>query len=151
MGQAVAIGAAIAGTALKAGGTLLGAKDEAKQLKSQARQYETQAGLERASSQREAIDERRQAELVSSRALAVAGASGGGVSDPTVINTIADIQAEGEYRALTALYNGETQAQSYEAQAAARRKEAKRAKRAGAISAAATILEGGSSIASRYG
>ena len=73
----------------------------------QAAQMTQQAGQEQAAAQRAAIDQRRQATLIASRAVAVAGASGGGVSDPTVQNIIADIHGEGAYRAALKLYQGE--------------------------------------------
>src|SRR5688500_11497475 len=50
---------------------------------------EREGALAIAASQRQALEERRQGDLVASRALAVAAASGAGVSDPTVIDIIA--------------------------------------------------------------
>lgn len=141
----------IAGKGVEVAGTILGARSEAKALKSEARQLDAKAGLERASSQREALEERRQGRLAQSRTLALAAASGGGASDPTVVNLMADLAGEGEYRALTALYNGEEEARGLEAQATARRKEAKAVKTAGYLKAAGTILNAGSSMADRYG
>lgn len=150
MGQ-LALPAMIAGTALSAGSTILGANSEAKQYRSAAAQLEVQAGAQRAMSQREAMEQRRQARLTSSRGLAVAAASGAGADDPTVVNLLADIEGEGEYRALTALYNGEEQARADESQAAAYRKAAKNAKTAGLLKAGGTILSAGSSMAGRFG
>lgn len=140
----LALPAAVAGTLLSASGTILGSRSEAKALNSQARQYDDMAGNTRATSQRSAREERRQARLASSRGLAVAAASGGGASDPTVVNMMADLEGEGEYRALSAMYEGETQARQYEAEAQARRKEAKNVKRAGLIKGMSTILSGAS-------
>lgn len=147
----IPIGLAVGGSLLGAAGTIIGANDEARQLHSQAEQIEIQAGLDRASSQRAAIDERRQAKRVSSRALALAAASGGGASDPTVVNNLADIAGEGEYRALTALYNGEEEARGKEFEAANRRKEAKNVKKAAKFKAAGQILGAGSTLYDRYG
>jgi len=143
MSQALAVG----GSLVSAGGTILGARSEAKALKKEAAQLEVQAGTERAISQRSAMEERRQARLVASRGVAVAAASGGGVDDPTVVNLLADIEGEGEYRALTALYNGEEEARGLEGQAKARRKEAKNVKRASYFKAASTILSSASGMA----
>lgn len=141
----------VAGTAVKAGGTILSANSQAKALRKEAQQLDIQAGAERATSQRSAMEERRQARLTASTALARAAASGAGASDPTVINLIAGLEGEGEFRALTQLYNGEEEARGLEAQARARRKEAKNAKRAGYIGAASTILSAGSTMADRFG
>lgn len=66
-----------------------------------------QASIVVAASQRNAAEEIRQADLVASRALAVAAASGGGVSDPTVVDILARTRGEGVYRANVALFEGE--------------------------------------------
>lgn len=151
MAHAIPLGLALAGGALSAGSTIIGAKAEARELRREAVQLETQAGQERASSQRQAIDERRQARLAQSRGLAVAAASGAGADDPTVVNLLAGIEGEGEYRALSALYSGEESARGMEAEAAARRRGAKATKRAGLVKAAGTIISSGASLYDRYG
>jgi hypothetical protein len=76
----------------------------------QAEELERQSLAEQASAQRAAKYQRRQAEILASRARAVAGASGGGVADPTVQNLIDDIQGEGAYRSSVELYQGEESA-----------------------------------------
>jgi hypothetical protein len=92
----------------------------------------------RASSQRDAIAERRRAMLLKSRALAVAAASGGGgVEDPTVSKLIADINAQGEMNALGALYEGEEEATGLELGGQVRRSE-------GRARATSSILGGAS-------
>jgi hypothetical protein len=151
MAHMIPIGLAVAGTALSAGGSIIGANSEAKEMRREAAQLEANAGLERASSQRAAMDERRQAKLAQSRGLAVAGKSGAGIDDPTVVNLMAGIEGEGEYRALSALYEGEESARGMEADAAARRRGAKSTKTAGLIKAGSTILQGGSSMYDRFG
>lgn len=147
---------ALAGSALSAGGSILGANSQASELRSQADQLDARAGSTRATSQRQAIEERRQGDLVSSRALALA-AAGGGADDPSVINDLANISGRGEYSALSDLYNGETSAQSDEAQAAANRRGASAVKTAGVLKAAGTmigtaptILNHGSSLFTKY-
>lgn len=151
MAHAIPIGLMAAGAGLSAGGTIIGANSEAKELRIQANQLDAQAGLKRASSQRDAIEERRQGNLVMSRAVAVAAASGAGADDPTVVNNIANIAGEAEYRALTALYNGDEEAAGMEAQAAANRRGAKATKTAGLLKAGSTILSAGSSLFGKYG
>lgn len=147
MAEALAIG----GKAVQGVGTILSANSQAKALRKQADQLDIQAGQERASSQRQSMEEQRQARLAMSRGLAVAAASGGGASDPTVVNALANLAGEGEFRALTALYNGDQQALSTEADATARRKEAKNVKRAGLIQGIGTLLQAGSTMQERYG
>lgn len=139
------------GGAAQAGGTILSANSQANEYRLQAGQLDTQAGAERATSQRRAMEERRQARLVGSRAQALAAASGGGADDPSVVNAIAGIEGEGEYRALTALYEGNDAAAGLEAEAVARRRAAKDVKTAGLIKAGGTILSAGSSLYDRYG
>lgn len=150
MAHAIPIALMAATTMMQAGGTIIGSKAEARALKGEADQLDAMAGNDRASSQREAAEQRRQARLLQSRALAV-GAATGGASDPTVVNIIADLEGEGAYRALTSLYEGEESARSKEMQASARRGEAKNAKRAGMIGAAGQVLSGASSIFGKYG
>lgn len=150
MAQAIPLAIMVAGSALSAGGTILGANSQAAEMRSQADQLDAQAGTTRASSQRQAIEEKRQADLLKSKGLALA-AAGGGADDPSVVNALANISGEGSYRAAAALYDGETQAQGYEAQAAADRRGAKSVKSAGAIKAVGTILNAGSSLYGKYG
>lgn len=139
------------GTAAQIGGTIIGANSEAKALKAEAQQLETNAGLARASSQRKAMEEKRQGRIQQSRVLALTAASGAGASDPSVINALANMAGESEYAKNVALYEGETEARGYEAQAAMRRKDAKATKKAGLFSAAGTLLSAGSTMYDRYG
>lgn len=67
-------------------------------------------GQAMAVAQRQAREELRQADLQASRALAVAAASGGGVSDPTIVRLLANVRGEGVYRSHVALYEGEARA-----------------------------------------
>lgn len=157
MAQAIPIGLAVAGSLLGAGGTILASNAQAKEYGIEASQLDAQAGNEQASAQRRAIEERRQARLASSRAQALAAASGGGADDPSVVNAMAGLEEEGSYRALTALYGGDTAAQQLHDEAAARRRGAKSVRTAGAIKAAGsllstapTILSHGSSLFQKY-
>jgi hypothetical protein len=151
MAQAILPALMIGGSLLSAGGTIVGSKAEARELTSEAAQLEAQAGQERAVGQRRAIEEKRQARLAQSRALAVAAASGGGASDPSVVNAIADLAGEGEYRALTSLYEGDTAGDDMLRQAAARKREAKNVKKAALFKAGSTILGAGASMFDRFG
>ncbi len=111
------------------------AAGEARQqvLEHQAAQARQSAGQERAASQRDAIEQRRRARLISSRALAVAAASGAGAGDPTIENILGEIGAEGEFRALNELFLGEERARDLELQAALRVFEGAQERRAGDI------------------
>lgn len=107
------------GTFIGVGLGLLGADKEAKGTKEAGRRArqrgreqqvfnEVAAIQAQAVGQLQAFEEERQAELLASRAIAVA-AAGGSVSD--VDHIIADIYGEGAYRASIALYEAETRAE----------------------------------------
>lgn len=110
-----------AGTALTIAGTIqqgraarAAGEAEAIAAGSRATALRQQAGQERAISQRGAIEERRRGEFVTSRAQALAAASGAGALDPTIVGILGDLETETEFRALTALYEGEQAARGLE-------------------------------------
>lgn len=117
----------------------------------QAAQQEQQAGQQRAAAQRQAIEQRRQSRVLESRARAVAGASGAGVGDPTVVNELADIKNVGEFNALTALFQGEESATGLEMAAESARREGAASRQASRINAAGTLIGGAASFYDRYG
>jgi hypothetical protein len=84
----------------------------------EAAQLRIQANQEIAVSQRKAENIALQTDMVASRALAV-GASGGGGSDPGVVNAIARIHGEGALQKSMALYGGVDQARILENKARA--------------------------------
>ncbi|SFE20950.1 hypothetical protein SAMN04488523_105321 [Sulfitobacter brevis] len=108
----------------------------------QAAQLEASGKAERASSQREAEEQQRQTRLMHSRARAVGAASGGGID----LELAGDIEAEGEYSALTALWEGAEAAKGRNAQAAASRLEGKAAKKAGYLKGASKVFSGAASL-----
>jgi hypothetical protein len=123
----------------------------------QAEQLRQQAGQQQASAQRQAADVARQGDMIASSALAHAAASGGGASDPTVINLIARNAGESAYRQAVALYGGDEAARTMQLQADAREYEGKQAQVNGAVNAAAqtmgaraTLLKGMAREASLY-
>lgn len=114
-------------------------------------QQERQAKAAQAEAQREAIYERKRAQHLQSRARAVAAASGGSVSDPTVQNILGDIEDEGEFRALSALYSGDSDAALAKYAAGTTRREGRAARRGSYLNASSTILSGASSFYSKRG
>lgn len=142
-GQVLAAG----GSAISAAGSIAAGKSQAAAAEFQARQLEEQAKAERASASLEAENEAKQKKLVLSRARAVAAASGGGQD----INLLGDIEEEGTYRQMLAVWGGEERAKGRRAQAAASRYEGRQYKRAGFLEGAKTILGGGVSFLERYG
>lgn len=85
----------------------------------QAGQLHQQANASQATAERDAYGIQRQTDMVTSRALAVAAASGGGASDPTVVNIIARDAAQGAYQKAAALYQGQDRARYLNTQASA--------------------------------
>jgi len=123
--------------------------------KYKAGQLEQRAGQERAVAQRRAESARRSSRYAESRALALAAASGGGASDPTVVNIMAGIAGEGEMAAQSALYEGEERARGSEMAAGASRYEGTQAKRASYIKAGTSIMStfsqfGNQSLTEKY-
>lgn len=143
--------AMMAGTILSAVGQVGGAIGAKNAANFEAKQMISRAGSERATSQRAAAEERRQKNIVQSRAQAVAAASGGGASDPTVVDLQGDLEVEGEYRALSQLYEGEERARGLIGAASAKKVEGRQALTGGLIGAAGTILSGAESLYSNYG
>lgn len=115
-----------------------------------------------ASSQRQALDEKKQADLAISRATAVAAGTGGGASDPGVMSIIGRLASEGNTNAMSALYTGQAAQQEYANKIKANDFEAKStaagykmkasAENGGKWnSAIATVLNGVPSFLEKYG
>lgn len=138
---------AAGGSVVSAAGQIAAGKNQSAIANYQAQQLEQQAKAERAAASLEAENEAKQKRLVQSRARAVAAASGGGQD----IGLLGDIEEEGTYRQMLAIWGGEERAKGRQAQAAAARFEGKAYKRAGFLEGAKTILGGGSSFMERYG
>lgn len=146
MAALIPMAAVAASTALSAVGKAKAGISAKRAAYKEAAQLDARAKTTRASATRDAIEQRRQAQLLESRALAVAAAGGGGASDQNVTKTISDIAGEGEYRALTDMYNGNESALGDEAQAEATRSAGRQAKTAGWLGAATTVLDGASKM-----
>jgi len=110
------LAAALAGEGLQLFGGLRQAK-MAKAIGAMRQRLANQSATETiASGQRTALEQKRQADLLASRAIAVASAGGANTSDPTISKIVADIHGEGAYRAAIAMYEAESSAakQQYE-------------------------------------
>lgn len=143
--------ASLASTALTVGAAYVKSNSDQALLKQKAQEREEEANAVASESQRQAIVERKRAQYLMSRARAVAGASGAGVSDPTVTDILTDIETEGEYAALSALASGNAMARGYRIGARAARNEASATRTGGYMSMASTALGGGSSWYEKYG
>lgn len=111
---------------------------------------EQNAKQEQAYGQRRAIEERRQARMVASNAKAQLAAQGS-TTDGSAQKILTDIGAEGELRALTRMYEGDESARGMRNRADAVRRGGADALNASQIAANGTILEGASSLYSKYG
>lgn len=107
-----------------------------------AAQLEQQAGQSRAAAQRKAIEQRRQAALTGSRLQALAGADA-----PELAMGIA---GEGEYRALSSLYEGEDRAVGLEQAAEAERYTGRQKQKAAQFGAATGLLSQGTTLYDKY-
>lgn len=157
---------------LSAGGTLLSAYGQSQsgishaewgqqQLAAsqfQAEQLRQNANTALAASQRDAFTQGQQTQIVNSRALALAAASGGGASDPTVVNMMARTAGEGAYRQAALLYGGDERARQMNMQANATEysgeasaQNANKVNNASQLGAITTLMKGGSSLYSRFG
>ncbi len=141
----------IGSTILSATGAISGGIAQNQAAKYTAAQ-EVQAGnAAAATGQRKAFDERRQGNLISSRAQAVAAASGAGATDPTVLDIQGRIAGQTDYNAMSALYEGASAEQNYGKEAALTRFEGGQAETAGFLKGGATLLSGGASLYDKYG
>lgn len=143
----IGIGIAATGLATSVYGQQQGKKAGQADAAFLAAQQADAAMKSRAIGQRQAIQERKQAKLVSSALQA--RAMGGGL-DPGVVELEKEIAGEGEYRALAALYEGNEGALGLENQANAGLRSASARGRAYDIQTAGTILEGASKMYGRY-
>ncbi len=143
----IAIGTTVVGTAVSVYGQNQAKKAGRADAQATAQQQYAAAVTSRAVGQRQANEERRQARLLDSALQA--RAMGGGM-DPTAVELSKDIAGEGEYRALSALYEGETGAISMENAAASGLRSAEARGRAADYQMAGTVIGAGSSLYGRY-
>lgn len=156
----------LAGTALSVGSSLMAADTAEEQgaARSMALNYEAtllaqNAGSAVAASQREALDIKQKTDLMISRSIAVAAASGGGATGtPTVGKIVADVAGLGAYRQAVAIYGGRDRARALEGAAAGRRYEAGMAEEGGEtmgtgyrLRALGSGLSGASTLFAKYG
>ena len=132
----------LAGTMMTAGATIAHGSIQSEMATLQARQLRDQAVAAEAESVIIAKGERKKAELLSSRAKALAAASGTGMDSPNTINTLADIDERGAYNALAALYTGKTSSRSKRIASAFKDVESSNIKLQSFMDAGSTVLSG---------
>lgn len=144
------VGAAtsLAGSMQQANAAKEQAATQAAQLRYKADQETRKANEDQAASQRQAITNSKKADTLLSRQQALAASSGAGPSDPTVLNLMGDVAGQGEYNALSALYQGNAQAATLRDQAGIDVWNAGNAIQAGKTASTAALLSGVSGFAS---
>jgi hypothetical protein len=118
MAQAAAAGLAI-------GSTLMDLKGQREQTAFDSAMADRKATLAKATSQRRAMEARRQGDRTASDAQAVMAGSGGVTDDAGAVEQIANIKATSDYNALAALYSGNTEAKGLQIEDKMRRKASK--------------------------
>lgn len=116
-----------------------------------AQQQINNANSEQASGQRAAAVEEQKTRLVESNAAAAAAGSGSTTTDPGVVTDEALIKTEGNYRSLTAMYQGDAKAQNSLEQAATSTYQGSVDAAAGNTKYDTTLINGASSLFQKYG
>jgi hypothetical protein len=149
MGATAAI--TLAGTAISAYGKVSSGYAQKGALDAGAAQLEQEAGQSVASGIQGAIQDRRRATYVASNARASIAGAGLTTTGTSAIATVGGIRGEGEYRALTSLYQGQDRANELDYRATGMRTEGRNAVKSGWISGMSSVLSGGSSFYDKYG
>jgi len=163
--------ASVAIPALLVGGGLLSANSQAQAGNMQSRmatsvagQYAQNANLADtaaanavAGGQRGASEALRQNKMLQSRQIALAAANGASTSEKNIADLLARTAGQGEYEALSALYEGDTKGQAQKNEAIGLRNKAattlfegKQARRAGNIGAISSLIGSGAQAGSFY-
>lgn len=139
------------GTAVSTLGTIQAGREAKAEADYAAKQQEMQADEATASSQRDAAEKYRKGRIMLGDQRAALAASGGDLTDPSVIDIMGDTEAEVDLAARTDIYRGEQQARGYNDAAINSRISGKNAQKASYISAAGNLFSGMSSMYSRFG
>jgi hypothetical protein len=147
----VAAGASVAGGAIASEGAMQRGRAENDAAQAEAVQLDAKGREEFAASQQEAFAKRREGRLASSRAQALAAASGGGADDPTIVKLMSGIASESEYNAGTAMYGGVSRRSGLIDAANNRRRSGQASLLGSRYEAAGSFLRGVSGAASAFG
>lgn len=141
-GSFAAANAGTIGTLLTAGSTIYGGLAANAQGKAIESQMKTKGDNEFAVAQRDSLRRKRETDLLLSRQKAVAAASGGGATDPTVMSVMGKTQQEGDYNAMIDMYNGSVNRADLYKQGAVARAEGKSKMWGSFLDAGSTIYSG---------
>ena len=115
-----------------------------------ALQLEKEAKARYATGTRKAAEATRQGDILESNVRAAMAASGGVTTDAGATEMIATVGAESDYAALSALYEGTTQAEGLQMQATESRRAGRKKQRAAKMRGLGTIISGGLSAYESY-
>lgn len=150
LGTYAATAATVASAGIGAATGIAGASASKQQARMQSEIADRRANEERVAGQQAASEEKRKADLAQSRLGAVAGASGSGASDPTVMDIWGDIEAKGDVNAGRAMASAQSKADSITYQAAVDRWTADSNARLAKVGAAGTLIGGLGRAAGTY-
>jgi hypothetical protein len=143
--------ALLAGTAISGYSKVYGGMKQKQADDYSASLLSQEAGQSVASGIQGAIQDRRRAAYVASSARAKIAGSGLTTTGTSAISTVGQIRGEGEYRALTSLYQGSDRALELNVRGAGLQDEGDAAQKAGWISGISSVLTGGTSFYDKYG
>ena len=127
-------------TAASVGSTIGQASAQQQIQDIKAGQLRKQGIADKADAVQTAKHERKRADLLQSRVKALAASSGSAISSPDIQNALSDIDEQGEYNALAALYSGYSASSSKMFAADVAVSEGKAAKAGGYAKSAGTIM-----------
>jgi hypothetical protein len=137
-------------TALKAGSSIAAGNAAAAGSKYEARQLEENARAATAMGSQEAYDEARHGRMLESDAIAAMAAGGGTSTDAGGREIIGKIGRDTSFNVLSRLFSADREATGIRNRASARRWEGQQAKRQAYMSAASTLISGGSDAFDSY-
>jgi len=115
-----------------------------------AAQLQAKGKAKYAEGTRRAFEASRQANITESNARAAMAGGGGSTTDAGASETLALIGAEGDYQALSALYEGKTERAGYDAQAHEEKRAGRAKQRGKKWKALSTLITGGSAAYESY-
>lgn len=141
---------AVVGAIVAGAGQAYGAYSKAKAHEKQAEEYRKAKNRRMAATTREMSDESRKQAYIHSRAVAVAAASGAGTG-AGMVKILADLAAEGTYRVMSVLWQGQNDAEGLLAQAKAEEQAADDTMVMGVINTVASAFSAYSAAGGSFG
>lgn len=143
--------ASLTSTALGAFSKIRGGQVQAGSLNAAAASLNQDAGQSVAAGIQGMIGERQRTSYVVSQAIARGAGSGGVATSESALMNQGRIQAQGDYKGLTQLYEGNERAAELEQRAQGYSREASASQSSGWLSGMASVLHGGQSFFDKYG